>query len=63
LIAVVPPPSCPDWLNPQHLTVAAVSTAQVWKEPADAVLTPLRPLTVTGVKELTTPLLPAVPNC
>ena len=48
---LVPSPSWPDWLSPQHLTVPPARRAQVWSLPAEIWVTPVRPLTLTGVEE------------
>ena len=46
---VVPSPSCPLSLLPQHLTPPLVVSAQAWRLPSAIVLTPLlRPETFTG---------------
>src|ERR1700722_1079948 len=50
LSTVVPLPSCPSPLFPQHSTAPEVITAHVWSQPEPIALTPLpRPLTVTGM--------------
>jgi len=50
---VVPLPSSPEKLSPQHLTAPALVSAHVWKPPALIALTPpVRPLTSTGVELL-----------
>src|SRR5439155_12116393 len=47
---VVPSPSWPSALRPQHLTPPALVSAQVWKSPAEIAATPLgSPETATGV--------------
>ena len=47
---VVPSPSWPKSLSPQHLTPPALVSAQVWPSPAAIAVTPLvRPVTSTGV--------------
>ena len=46
---VVPLPSWPSALRPQHRTEpSAVRVAQVWASPAPRTPTPVRPVTVTG---------------
>src|SRR2546428_5554873 len=46
---VVPSPSSPSMLSPQHLTPPALVSAQVWKTPAAIAATPPpRPETSTG---------------
>src|SRR5262249_42867022 len=48
---VVPSPSWPNSLSPQHLTVLALVSAHVWKLPAAIAATPLpRPTTATGIE-------------
>src|SRR5262245_51662555 len=47
---VVPSPSCPRLLLPQHLTPPALVSAQLYPPPAVTAATPLvRPVTSTGV--------------
>ena len=46
---VVPSPSCPFRLLPQHLTVPSVRTAHVAPLPATIATAPVSPLTATGV--------------
>src|SRR6478609_3012357 len=57
---VVPLPSCPRWLRPQHLTAPPATNAHVWNWPASMAVAPLIPVTVTGTDELV--LLP-LPSC
>ena len=48
---VVPFPSCPKTLWPQHLTAPPLVSAQLWRLPAAIALTPLcSPETSTGVE-------------
>jgi hypothetical protein len=51
-MVVVPSPSCPVVLAPQHLTVPAPNNAHVWFAPAATAIAVVRPVTVTGVDEL-----------
>jgi hypothetical protein len=47
---VVPFPSCPHWLSPQHRTVPSPRSAQLWcHHPAVTATAPVIPLTGTGV--------------
>jgi hypothetical protein len=47
---VVPSPSCPKALAPQHTIPPPLVTAQVWNTPVATAVTPLdRPLNATGV--------------
>jgi len=59
---VVPLPSLPYPLSPQHSTVPPESTAQA-ESPATAIaVAPLRPETATGVEELVVVPLPSSPE-
>jgi hypothetical protein len=61
---VLPLPSAPLVLSPQHLTVPAVSSAQVWNCPPTTAAAPLAELIVvanTGVVELVVLPLPSWP--
>ena len=50
-LVVVPLPSSPVSLKPQHATVPPVRSAQVWSSPAEIWVTPEMPLSLTGVEE------------
>ena len=51
LSVVVPFPSCPKLLSPQHLTAPPLVSAQLWTPPAAIAVTPLcSPETSTGVE-------------
>ena len=59
---VVPLPSSPYWLSPQHWTEPLERRAQaVWFSPTEMAVTPLRPETATGVDELVVMPLPRTP--
>ena len=49
VLFVVPLPSCPERLSPQHLIVVSVSNAHVCEFPAEICATPLTPLTAIGI--------------
>jgi len=62
LAVVVPLPSRPEPLWPQHLTPPPLVSAQVWKLPAVIALTPLaRPETSTGMVLLVVVPFPSWP--
>ena len=48
---LVPSPSCPNPLLPQHLMVAFASNAHEWPSPVLIWVAPVMPVTVTGVFE------------
>lgn len=50
LVVVLPLPSWPCPLMPQHVTVPLPVIAQVWLLPAASAVASLTPLTVTGVR-------------
>ena len=50
--AVVPSPSSPTALTPQHWTEPVLSTAQVCSKPTATITASVMPDTVTGVDEL-----------
>ena len=49
LSAFAPLPSCPDVPSPQAATAPLESSARLWRYPAEIAITPLSPLTCTGV--------------
>ena len=60
-VMVVPLPSCPNWLSPQHRTVPSPSTAHVWAPPPLTAATSVMPPTGTGVDERVKVPLPSCP--
>jgi hypothetical protein len=44
-VVVVPSPSCPKSLSPQHRIVPLLNTAHVWAPPPLTAVTPVMPLT------------------
>lgn len=63
LSVVVPSPSSPNTLRPQHLIPPVVVRAQVWLRSADTAAMPLvRPLTSTDVEALVLVPLPSCPS-
>src|SRR5439155_2801121 len=63
LSSCVPSPSCPEALEPQHLTPPPIRAAQEWNEPVVTAATPLeRPKTSTGVRGLTVVPSPSCPT-
>src|SRR2546422_9913419 len=69
LPVVVPLPSSPSPLLPHALTVPSLSRARLWIPPAETAVTPLSPLTATGVvlqensPHFSGPLLVPLPSC
>ena len=61
--AVVPSPSCPALLAPQHFTPWAVVSAHAWRYPIDTAVTPeVSPETFTGVSRLVVVPSPTCPE-
>src|SRR3954469_19322780 len=52
LLPLLPSPSWPLPLLPQHFTEPSPSSAHVWKPPAARPIAPVMPTTVTGMLEL-----------
>ena len=62
LCVVVPSPSCPELLRPQHLTPPPDSRAQECEPPTAIAITPeVRPFTSTGVELFIVVPLPSLP--
>src|SRR5450830_575015 len=62
-VVVVPSPSCPLVLEPQHFTPPPLVSAQVWLVPAATAVTPLdRPLTATGARRCVVVPSPSCPK-
>jgi hypothetical protein len=61
-LVLVPFPSSPYWLSPQHSTVPFESRAQVSYALATSAVTPESPDTVTGVGEFVVLPLPSSPS-
>src|SRR5436305_1749274 len=55
-LVVVPLPSCPEPLAPQHLAVPSASNAQEWLPPAAIATALVRPVTTAGVVLQAAPL-------
>ena len=62
LLVVVPFPSCPAELFPQHWTAPLASSAQVWLLPADTLCAVVIPDAATGVLLSVVVLLPSCPK-
>lgn len=61
LLVIVPSPSCPELLKPQHIAPRAEVMAQVWPEPIETCLAARSAATLTGVEcamNEPSPLLP-----
>src|SRR5580700_2707335 len=61
-LVVVPLPSSPYSLSPQHSTPPPESSAQVDEPPEEIAVTPLRPVTATGVEEVVVVPSPSSPS-
>ena len=61
-VVVVPSPSWPSLLLPQHLAVPSISDAHEKKYPAAIPATPVRPVTATGVERLIVVPSPSCPD-
>src|SRR5438876_780697 len=59
---LVPSPSWPDPLAPQHFTTPVTSTAQVWEAPAAIAVTPPRSGTVVGTSRFVVVPSPSCPE-
>src|SRR5688500_12707599 len=60
--AIVPLPSCPFWLSPQHLTPPALVKAQLWLLPSASATTPsVNPDTGVGSRARSVVPLPSRP--